>query len=296
MTKYIRIIARLDIKGPNVVKGVSYEGLRVVGRPELLSSCYCEQGVDELIYIDSVASLYGRNNLEKIVRKTAENSYVPLTVGGGVRTVEDIRMLLRAGADKVAINTAAIKNPKLISEGARIFGSQCIVVSIQARYRGDGRYDCLTDNGRENTGIDVFDWVKRAVGLGAGEILLTSVDNDGTGKGYDTRLISKVTDMAPIPVIACGGAGKLDDVRDIIINGKADAVCAASIFHYAMLEYMMTADYIEEGNTAFLKKMRPVEGHKNKNINPTGIRELKKYLRSCGINCRMERRVNYQVI
>ena len=290
--KTIRIIVRLDIKGPNVVKGVHCEGLRVVGRPEIMAPRYYEQGVDELIYIDSVASLYGRNNIETIISRTAEKIYVPLTVGGGIRTIEDIRRLLRAGADKVAINTAAIKNPSLISESVSVFGSQCIVVSIQATYRGSGVYECLIDNAREKTGVNVFDWAKKVTELGAGEILLTSVDRDGTGKGYDIELVLKLAEMVSIPVIACGGAGTIEHVRDVIIYGKADAACAASIFHYALRDDMAAVDYNEEGNIDFLKKMRPVSGDLKKNINPTSIPELKKYLLSVGINCRVNRRLN----
>lgn len=287
MAKNIRIIPRLDIKGPNVVKGVHLEGLRVVGRPELFAPKYYTDGADELIYIDTVASLYGRNNLEDIIQRAAEEIFIPLTVGGGIRTVDDIRKILRVGADKVAINTAAIKNPKLIADGSRTFGSQCIVVSIQARQTAEGRYECLTDNAREKTGIDVIEWAKMAEELGAGEILLTSIDREGTGNGYDVRLVRKVSEMVDIPVIACGGAGNMKHIKEVILNGKADAICASSIFHYGLLDYMAErGEYKEEGNVDFLRKTLPLAGYGRRGIEPTTVWELKQYLKSCGINCR----------
>ena len=172
----IRIIPRLDVKGPNLVKGVHLEGLRVLGKPEEFASKYYLEGADELIYIDVVASLYGRKNLLEIVERAAQQIFIPLTAGGGIRTFDDIKNLLRAGADKVAINTAGIRNPRFIKEAAQSFGSQCIVVSIEAKSRENGRYEAFTDNGREKTGKDVFEWAKEAVDLGAGEILVTSID------------------------------------------------------------------------------------------------------------------------
>jgi cyclase len=285
--KKIRIIPRLDIKGPNLVKGVHMEGLRVLGRPELFAPKYYEEGADELIYIDTVASLYGRNNLQEIVSRAAQEIYIPLTVGGGIRSVEDIRSLLRAGADKVAINTALFKNPRLITEGANAFGSQCIVVSIQAKERGHGAYECLSDNARETTGVDVFEWVERVSELGAGEILITSVDREGTGRGYDMELVERVAQMVDIPVIASGGAGSKVHVKDVIMRGSADAVCAASLFHYGMLEYMAErGEYREEGNIDFLVQSLPVKGHGRKGITPTGIAELKRYLSQNQVNIR----------
>jgi len=286
--KSCRIIPRLDIKGPNVVKGVHFEGLRVVGKPELFASVYYEDGADELIYIDTVASLYGRNNLEEIVRRTAEKIFIPLTVGGGIRSVKDIENLLRAGADKVAINTAAIIHPALISEGAKVFGSQCVVLSVQAKQRHPGKYECLTDNAREETGLDVFEWIRKAVDLGAGEILLTSVDREGTGKGYDIELTSAVAKMVGVPVIAAGGAGSVEDVKEVIELGKADAISAASVFHYKLVDSMGDAgDYREEGNIEFLKKRLPLSKYQPKGIEPTTITELKKYLAGSGILCRV---------
>lgn len=294
MEKDIRIIPRLDIKGPNLVKGVHLEGLRVLGRPELFAPRYYYDGADEIIYIDSVASLYGRNNLEDIVRRAAEKIFIPLTVGGGIRSVDDIRKLLRAGADKVAINTAAIKNPRLITEGARHFGSQCIVVSIQAKYRGEDRYECLTDNAREKTGLDVIEWVRKAVDLGAGEVFLTSVDRDGTGKGYDLELVRQVSESVNVPVIACGGAGCMEHVKEVIIYGKADAVSVGSLFHYFLIDYMAkNAEYQEEGNVAFLKKNLPLLAYGRTHISSVSISALKEYLANTGkIHCRYVKNKN----
>ncbi|MBF0343547.1 MAG: imidazole glycerol phosphate synthase subunit HisF [Nitrospirae bacterium] len=287
MSNNVRIIPRLDIKGTNVVKGVHFEGLRVVGRPETMSRIYYVDGADELIYIDSVASLYGRNNIEKIVRKAANDIYIPLTVGGGIRSIEDIRRLLRAGADKIAINTAAINDPQLITAGARAFGSQCIVISIQAKKRALNKYECLTDNARETTGLDVIQWAKKVVELGAGEILLTSVDNDGTGKGYDIDLVCLVTEVAEVPVIACGGAGNKEHLQSVVLQGHADAVCAASIFHYALLDQTGCIDCFEEGVTDFLKKNLPIAGHFRRNIIPISISNVKNSFIETGINVRI---------
>jgi cyclase len=232
MTHSVRVIARLDIKGPNLVKGIHLEGLRVIGDPAARARRYYEDGADELLYMDIVASLYGRNNLTAIVEHTAKDLFVPLTVGGGVRTLEDIKTLLRAGADKVAVNTAAVKNPAFIKEAASRFGSQCIVVSIEAQSRGPGRWEALTDNGRERTGRDAFTWALQACELGAGEILLCSVDQEGTGKGYDLELTRKVSEAVPIPVIACGGAGMVEHTSQAVLEGRADAVTVAHLLHY----------------------------------------------------------------
>lgn len=230
--KNLRIIPRLDIKGPNVVKGINLEGLRVVGNPSVMAKKYYEQGADELLYIDIVASLYERNNLLDIVERTvASGVFIPITVGGGLRSIEDIKKILRAGADKIAINTSATRNPKIISEAASIFGTQCIVGSIQAKYK-DGRWEAYIDNGRECTGIDAIEWAKELVRLGAGELLITSVDNEGTEKGYDAELIGKITTQVSVPVIACGGAGNEDDLIDCFNKTKCNALSMASILHY----------------------------------------------------------------
>lgn len=228
----VRLIARLDIKGPNLIKGIHLEGLRVIGDPGIFASKYYEQGVDELIYVDAVASLYGRNSLHDIIRQTAHNIFVPLTVGGGVRSVEDVRELLRAGADKIAVNTAAIKEPELISKLARVFGSQCIVLSIEAKRQSEGRWEAYTDNGREKSGLDVVEWARKGASLGAGEIMITSIDQEGTCKGFDDDLVKAVTSEVSIPVIASGGMGVISHCVDLIKKSQPNAVAAASILHY----------------------------------------------------------------
>ena len=206
----IRIIPRLDIKGPNLVKGINFEGLRVLGKPERFARYYFQNGADELFYQDAVASLYGRNSLLEIVRMTSKNIFIPLCVGGGLRSVEDIRAVLRASADKVAINTAAISDPGLIRKASRTFGSSTIVVSIEASKKPDGTYEALIDYGREETGVDAILWAKKAVGLGAGEIMITSIDNEGTGSGFDIDLTR--SESVPVPVIACGGCGEVSHI------------------------------------------------------------------------------------
>jgi len=228
----VRIIARLDIKGPNLIKGVHLEGLRVIGDPQTYARRYYENGIDEILYMDIVASLYNRNSLAEIVSHTARNVFIPLTVGGGVRSVDDVRALLRAGADKVAVNTAAVRTPQLITEIARRFGSQCMVLGIEAKRSKSGEWEALTDNGREHTGLDAIEWAKRGVELGAGEILLTSVDQEGTRKGFDLALVRAVSTAVPIPVIASGGMGSTDDFIRVVRDGKADAVAIAGVLHY----------------------------------------------------------------
>jgi cyclase len=230
--RHTRLIARLDIKGANLIKGVHLEGLRVIGAPNEHAKRYYEQGVDELIYMDCVASLYGRNHLGDIVRAAAENIFVPMTVGGGIRSVDDATQILRAGADKVAVNTAAVGNPQLITEIARRFGSQCMVLSIEAKQVGPERWEVYTDNGRERTGLDVIEWVKRGVAMGAGEVLLTSVDREGTRKGFDIALVRAVTTEVSVPVIASGGMGKAEDLLDVVREGGADSVAMADILHF----------------------------------------------------------------
>jgi len=231
----VRLIPRLDIKGPNLIKGVHLEGLRVVGDPQVYARHYYAHGADELIYMDIVASLYGRNSLHDIVSRTARDVFVPLTVGGGIRSVEDVRDLLRAGADKVAINTAAVARPQLITEVARAFGSQCMVLSIEAKKIGNGRWEVFTDNGRERTGRDVVEWVKQATQLGIGEVLLTSVDQEGTRKGFDVALVRAVSAATQVPVIASGGMGSVAHLVDVCVQGQADAVAIADVLHYNRL-------------------------------------------------------------
>ena len=232
MPTTVRVIPRLDIKGPNLIKGIQFDGHRVLGTAEQFADYYYREGADELIYQDAVASLYQRNSLTEIVRRTASRIFIPLTVAGGIRSVEDVRELLRAGADKVAINTAATKRPELLSEIAKEFGSQCVVSSIEAFHKPDGRYEVWVDYGREPTGFDVFDWARRVVDLGVGEILLTSIHRDGMGRGFDLELTRRVSGSVPVPVIASGGAGDLHHFVDAVRIGAADAVAAASVFHY----------------------------------------------------------------
>lgn len=232
----IRLIARLDIKGPNLIKGVQLEGLRVMGSPAEHALRYYQQGIDELLYMDCVASLYGRNHLSAIVKSAAEDIFVPMTVGGGIRSVDDVVQILRAGADKVAINTAAVANPKLITDISRRFGSQCLVLSIEAKKIGPDRWEAYTENGRQPSGLDVVKWVKQGVAMGAGEILITSIDREGTKKGFDVALLKAVTSEASIPVIASGGMGKVSDFAEVVKDGGADAVAMADVLHYGRLQ------------------------------------------------------------
>ncbi len=227
-----RLISRLDIKGRNVVKGIQFEGLRVVGDPGVLTKRYYEQGIDEILYIDTVASLYGRNNILSMVEKAAESTFVPMTVGGGLRSVEDIVAALNHGADKVAINTAAVARPELIREAAEAFGSQCVVVSVEAKRRGPGQWEAFTDNGREASGVDVLEWVAKAEALGAGELLISSVDQDGTCRGFDIDLLREVRARVEIPVIASGGAGEAAHVVTVLRDTEIDAVACGHILHF----------------------------------------------------------------
>lgn len=245
---YHRIIARLDIKGPNLVKGIHLEGLRVLGSPEQFAKHYYDSGADELMYMDIVASLYNRNSLHDIISKTAKQIFIPLTVGGGIRTLDDIRTVLRAGADKVALNTAAIKNPEIIRQAANMFGSSTIVVSIEAKRMPDGSYEAYTDNGRERTGVEVLQWAQQATALGAGEIVITSIDREGTGKGFDLELTSAVAERVTVPVIACGGAGKMQDIIDVFTAGHADAVSLASLLHYEAITSLSHASAEDSSN------------------------------------------------
>jgi len=231
----LRIIARLDIKAPNLVKGMHLEGLRVMGDPAQFAVRYFDDGVDELYYQDIVASLYERNSILELVRAAAEQIFVPLTVGGGLRSVEDIRNALRAGADKVSLNTAAVRRPELIKEAGQIFGHQCVVVAIEAIRQLDGRWNAFIDHGREHTGLDVREWALRAQDLGAGELLLTSVDREGTRKGFDLDLIASVAPGIEIPLVVHGGAGSAEDVAKVARLG-VDGVVLASVLHYEKIK------------------------------------------------------------
>lgn len=279
----VRIIPRLDIKGPNLVKGIHLEGLRVLGTPEDFARYYYEAGADELIYQDVVASLYERNSLLEFISRTAKEIFVPLTVGGGLRTLQDISAALAAGADKVSINTAAIGNPELIRQAAMRFGSSTIVVAIEAIRQPDGTYLAYTDNGREHTGVDAIEWAGRVEELGAGEILATSVDRDGTGDGYDLDLTRQVADAVSIPVIAHGGPGSAEHVAEVIRTANVDAVSIASVLHYDAIRHVVRTGEQSEGNTEFLKSGRGVS-----RIRPLGIGEIKQYLLAQEIDCRVE--------
>lgn len=279
----IRIIPRLDIKGPNLVKGIHLEGLRVLGKPERFARYYYESGADELIYMDSVASLYGRNSLLHIIQRTSREIFIPLTVGGGLRTVEDIRTVLRAGADKASLNTAAVRRPELIREAAKRFGSSTIIVSIEAKRQPDGHYEAYTDNGRIRTGIDVFEWAIRVAELGAGEILITSIDREGTGAGFDLELTRRVAQSVPIPVIACGGAGRVEHVREVVREGAADAVSVASLLHYRYIQQHYTnEEYSSEGNVEFLRS-----GESFTKVEGATLAEIRSDMREHHVPCRV---------
>jgi cyclase len=228
----VRLIARLDIKGPNLIKGVHLEGLRIIGDPQAYARRYYEQGADELVYIDIVASLYGRSKLTEIVSQAAQNVFVPMTVGGGIRGVDDVHDLLRAGADKVAINTAAVRRPGLVTEVSRRFGSQCMVLSIEAKLQSPGKWEVYTDCGRERSGVDAIEWARHGVELGAGEILVTSIDREGTRRGFDLDLVRSIATAVSVPVIASGGYGEPVHLVSVVKEGHADAVAVADALHY----------------------------------------------------------------
>lgn len=228
----IRIIPRLDIKGPHVVKGIHCEGLRVVGKPSEMAHAYYEQGADELLYLDIVASLYQRDFDIDQFRSAIADVFVPITAGGGIRSIADIERLLRSGADKVAINTYAIRHPEFIASAAHRFGSQCIVLSVEAKRTESGSWEAYTDGGRERTGVDALEWIERAVELGAGEILLTSVDRDGTRRGFDAELASAARQRVSVPIIVSGGAQDAASIEYILRQSMADAVGVASMLHY----------------------------------------------------------------
>jgi cyclase len=275
----IRIIPRLDIKGSNLVKGIHLEGLRVLGKPEDFARYYYENKADELIFQDVVASLYDRNSLHEIIKKTSKRMFIPLTVGGGLRTVEDIRLVLRAGADKVTLNTAAIRNPNLLKDASLKFGSSTIVVAIEAIKQPNGNYYAFTDNGREETGVEVVRWAKHVQDLGAGEILITSVDKDGTNEGYDIDLVRLINDAVSIPVIAHGGAGPMLNLSQVAKVGISGLAIASSL-HYSSIEKIKSNSELE-GNTMFLRS-----GEKNNKIISNSILEIKSFLISQGFDCR----------
>lgn len=228
----IRVIARIDVKNEFVIKGIHLEGLRKVGDPNVLAKKYYEDGIDEIIFMDAVAAYYDRNSLSHIVEKACEEVFIPITVGGGLRTIEDINQALKSGADKVAINTKAIQNPAFITEASKIFGSQCIVASIVAKKLGSDKWEAYIDNGREPTGLDVVEWAKKLEELGAGEIMLTSLDMEGTKKGFDIELYQAIQNVVSIPIIASGGMGNIKHGIELLSNANVDAIATASIIHY----------------------------------------------------------------
>ncbi len=240
-----RIIPCLDVDDGRVVKGVNFVDIRDAGDPVELAAYYDKAGADELVFLDITASSDKRKTMIDVVKKTAEQVFIPFTIGGGIRSVEDMRVLLQAGADKISINSAAVKNPKLITQGAEKFGSQCIVVAIDAKKKGDS-WEVYIHGGRKATGIDVLDWVERVEELGAGEILLTSMDSDGTKDGYANQLNKKVAKKVDIPLIASGGAGELEHLKEAFTVGKADAALAASIFHFNKFSIAEVKKYLAE--------------------------------------------------
>lgn len=241
-----RIIPCLDVKAGRVVKGTNFVGLRDAGDPVELAATYDIECADELVFLDITASVEERKAMLDVINKTAGEVFMPLTVGGGISTVDDIRNALRAGADKTSVNSAAVKNPQLIAEGAKLFGSQCIVLAIDARRCGENKWEVYVHGGRTPTGIDAIEWAKQGVALGAGEILLTSMDADGTKNGYDIPLTKAVSEAVNVPVIASGGAGKLEDFYEVLTEGGADAVLAASVFHYKTFTIQQVKEYLRD--------------------------------------------------
>lgn len=243
----VRVIPCLDVNKGRVVKGVNFVNLKDAGDPVEIAAAYDKEGADELVFLDITASSDGRKTVVDMVRKVAQKVFIPFTVGGGIRTVEDFKEILREGADKVAVNSAAIKRPELIREAADKFGSQCVVVAIDAKRRDDGSgWNIYLNGGRVDTGKDAVEWAKQVETLGAGEILLTSMDCDGTKAGYDIELTRQVSDAVSIPVIASGGAGTLEHFKDAVVKGKADAVLAASLFHFKELEIREVKEYLQK--------------------------------------------------
>ena len=294
----IRVIPRLDIKGHCVVKGIQFDGFRVLGTAEMFAEAYYANGADEIIYQDTVASLYQRDVDLDVVRAVARKVAIPLTVAGGIKSTANIRSILRAGADKVAINTAAVAEPKLLRDAVKMFGSQCIVSSIEAHRRPLGKLEVWTDFGRQSTGIDAFEWAKRVVDEGVGEIMLTSIDREGSGRGYDLEMISLFATALPVPIIACGGAGTVADVVNAAKLGSADAVSASSIFHHfysdaqhagvslrGRYELRLESE-LDSGNVDFLQK--GYGGLRDIQVTPSSIPGVKRAMREAGLSVRIE--------
>jgi len=275
-----RIIARLDIKNSFLVKGMHLEGLRILGYPEFFAKKYFEENVDEIIFQDVVASLYKRNQLSSLTNKISKNIFMPITVGGGIRNVNDIKEILINGADRVSINTAAVNDKKFIRESVETFGSSTITITIETLKIG-GKYKVYTNTGRTETNIDVFDWIKEVQDMGVGEIILTSINNEGTGKGFDLDLYEKSSKLCKISLLAHGGARNLEDIYKLFINTDIDGVIIASAFHFNYYkELLKKKKILLHGSTSFLINKD------NKNIFFFGVQELKKYLKSKNINIR----------
>ena len=239
-----RIIPCLDIDKGRVVKGVNFINLVDAGDPVEIAKVYDKIGADEIVFLDITASSDGRKTAVDILRRASEQVFIPLTVGGGIRSADDFRELLSAGADKIAVNSAAIKNPSLITEAAAKFGAQCVVLAVDAKRNAAGSWDVYLNGGRVNTGLDATEWIKKAVSLGAGEVLLTSMDKDGTKSGYDIELTRRAAEAVNVPVIASGGAGKMQDFADVLTEGKADAALAAALFHFGEIEMKDLKEYL----------------------------------------------------
>lgn len=244
----LRLIARLDVKNHYVIKGIHLEGLRKIGDPVQLAKKYYTQGIDEIVFMDAVASLFGRNNLFHILKEACKEVFIPITIGGGIREVRDIDFALKAGADKIALNTQAIKSPNLVREASRIYGSQCIVGSIEAKKKGQNRWEAYVDNGRQETGVDVIEWAKKLEELGAGELMVTSIDYEGTKKGYDLDLVGKISSSVSIPVIASGGAGTVDHIKVVAKETQVGAVAIASLLHYNISDVLEIKQVLTQEN------------------------------------------------
>lgn len=243
-----RIIPCLDVKDGRVVKGVNFVNIRDAGDPVELAKFYSDQGADEIVFLDITATSDDRATVADVVERTASQVFVPLTVGGGIRTLEDFRLLLRAGADKISVNSAAVSDPTLISRAAERFGSQCVVLAIDGRSRGDGTWEVVVAGGRKATGLDVVEWAKKGQKLGAGEILLTSMDADGTKAGFDLAMTKAVTEAVSIPVIASGGCGSLEHFAEVFDKTGCDAALAASLFHFGELTVPQVKEYLKQQN------------------------------------------------
>lgn len=279
----LRIIPRLDIKGGNLVKGVQLEGLRVLGNPAQFAEHYSQEGADEIFYQDVVASLYERNSLESVIRKTAENTCIPVTVSGGIRRIEDISAVLKAGADKVAINTAAFRDLDFIKRAVHKFGASTITICAELIKDEDKqKYFCFTDNGREETGWEICSWIEQIQEIGVGELVLTSVDREGTGEGFDEDLLKLIAPLVEIPLLVHGGISGADEIEKI--SNLVDGVVIGSIFHYDTIFRLKTfQDHsLKDGNTSFLQKQK-----RYKRINPIGIQKLKEELSDRGISIRL---------